>query len=508
MYNPLCQTKVKSLVVVYKHNPCMQVNTMSEFASAQSTGANLNLYNDKGPQLARGVIEDVSAVADQGGQSPVQAFYDTGAQPEQPQQHQVAVMEHSNSTQADMSETGVCDVPTDVQACNVSSITGSVQQIKLADIASQVCPRVTCQQWTDAAKAGDVQSLHSLYKQHPELLNYQPASGLQCSALHWAAARGHVAAVEHLLDLGANPILLTATGSTCLHSAAAANKQECVELLLQVPIVLQQLDAVNEDGLTAAASAANHGHHMLQSRLLAAAACVRASSSQGDVPYETEIDCRNAPGEISRWQSTSDNDKPGSLMPDKAAQQLLDVASPCAVAAPMADKEYQQDQPDHFQQATVMQATASSAGRSWLDAARYGDLHTMQSQLAAHPELLQYSGTGTSYAFTGNSALHWSAAKGHVGIVRWLLQQGADVHQVNQAGETAVHTAVGHGQAGCAQVLVLQGGADVQVQDGLGQSAVQVRYPIDCLPEWRSYVHPYINRPSVLRGVQEVHMPA
>jgi ankyrin repeat protein len=85
------------------------------------------------------------------------------------------------------------------------------------------------------------------------------------------------------------------------------------------------------------------------------------------------------------------------------------------------------------------------------------------------PQLLDYRGAGISYAFVGNSALHWAAAKGHRACVMWLLQQGASVGAVNEAGSTALHTAVEHQQPGCAGVLVLQGGADVQAEDGYGQ---------------------------------------
>lgn len=72
-------------------------------------------------------------------------------------------------------------------------------------------------------------------------------------------------------------------------------------------------------------------------------------------------------------------------------------------------------------------------------------------------------------------ALHWCAAKGHMHCLEWLLQQGAARVSTlrNQADATALHTAAEHGQAACARLLVLRGGADVQQLDGLGQSAVQ-----------------------------------
>jgi hypothetical protein len=84
------------------------------------------------------------------------------------------------------------------------------------------------------------------------------------------------------INAGADPCVVTCTNSTPLHSAAASNRLDCAELLLLVPAVLQQLDWVNEDGLTPAGLALKHGHKLMQGMLLqaaeAAAAGVPASS--------------------------------------------------------------------------------------------------------------------------------------------------------------------------------------------------------------------------------------
>ena len=53
----------------------------------------------------------------------------------------------------------------------------------------------------------------------------------------------------------------------------------------------------------------------------------------------------------------------------------------------------------------------------WLDAARYGKLHTMKALVNARSKgncqaaLVAYSGQGTSYGLMGHTALHWAAAK-------------------------------------------------------------------------------------------------
>jgi hypothetical protein len=63
-------------------------------------------------------------------------------------------------------------------------------------------PRDACLAWMEAAKEGDVRELYQLLQHYPGLLNYQPPSGLQCSALHWVAARGHADALQGLLLWG------------------------------------------------------------------------------------------------------------------------------------------------------------------------------------------------------------------------------------------------------------------------------------------------------------------
>lgn len=382
---------------------------------------------------------------------------------------------------------------------DVAISSAEVQQRDVCQV-KQPIPRHDCQQWVTAAKEGDLHTLQRLYQQHPDIINYQPAAGLQCSALHWVAAHGHSEVMQHLLLWGADPCLLTATGSSCLHSAAAANRQECVELLLKVPKVLDGLTTVDEDGFTAAGAAGKHGHKVVQGMLLdAAARAAGGSSSATGCSSSTQLQLPATSGPPScllqvRKQQTAPsglragflNAIKGSKQPGNQGPEGLAAGAAAAVAGDVEainiqhDSTHEAHRRPNFQSRTNTEsfddgnASASSTGRSWLDAARSGNLPAMQSQLAAQPKLLQYCGTGTTYAFTGNTALHWSAAKGHVEVVQWLLQQEADVYQVNEAGETALHTAVGHGQPGCAQVLVLAGGADVHMQDGLGLSAMQV----------------------------------
>lgn len=113
-------------------------------------------------------------------------------------------------------------------------------------------------------------------------------------------------------------------------------------------------------------------------------------------------------------------------------------------------------------------------GRAWMEAAKGGDTGTLKALLSSNPNLITYQGQGTSFSFTAHSALHWAAAKGHVGAVRWLLQQGADAGARNNAGATPLHAALSNNQAAAATCLVLEGLADIHARDELGDSARDV----------------------------------
>ena len=60
---------------------------------------------------------------------------------------------------------------------------------------------------------------------------------------------------------------------------------------------------------------------------------------------------------------------------------------------------------------------------------------------------------------SGNTPLHEAAAYGHVGIVKLLLENGADVNRHNEGGVTPLHYAARHGHVN-AMSMLLDHGAD------------------------------------------------
>lgn len=110
-------------------------------------------------------------------------------------------------------------------------------------------------------------------------------------------------------------------------------------------------------------------------------------------------------------------------------------------------------------------------GVPWFDAAKAGDLATMQQLLAQEPCLLYYRGKGISYGFVGHSALHWAAAKGHVAVVKWLIEEQKVNPNVRNNGDgTPLHAAGMGGQHETGRLLC-ELGIDTTLRNSQGNQA-------------------------------------
>ena len=83
----------------------------------------------------------------------------------------------------------------------------------------------------DAAKAGDLEKVKALLKDHFDLVFNKDNDGR--SPLHWAASYGHKNVVELLLANKAEVNAKDNHGQTPLHVAAAEGHKDVVELLRQ-----------------------------------------------------------------------------------------------------------------------------------------------------------------------------------------------------------------------------------------------------------------------------------
>ncbi|KAI8514579.1 Unconventional myosin-XVI [Branchiostoma belcheri] len=69
------------------------------------------------------------------------------------------------------------------------------------------------------------------------------------------------------------------------------------------------------------------------------------------------------------------------------------------------------------------------------------------------------------------TALHWASVNGHTGVVKLLIQHGADVGARDKYDRTALHRTSDYGQTGVVELLI-QHGADVGARDENGRTAL------------------------------------
>jgi hypothetical protein len=105
-------------------------------------------------------------------------------------------------------------------------------------------------------------------------------------------------------------------------------------------------------------------------------------------------------------------------------------------------------------------AVVGQAMSIW-DAAQSGDLAEVERLVGQDPSLLDARGAD------GPTALMWASIKGHVGVVRWLVDKGAGLNEREDFGATALWFACGHARIPVV-TLLLESGADptIAVEDG------------------------------------------
>ena len=145
----------------------------------------------------------------------------------------------------------------------------------MADLGWQLC---------EASRTNDLAGMRRLLAAGAHL---QYRDWRDYTALHWAAYRGHLAAVRLLLEHGADLTARTGPGSyTALDLAAMQGRTETVQVLIAAG---SDVTAADCNGLTALHWAARHGHSAGVSVLLAGGADPCAQNRYGDTALHWAI---------------------------------------------------------------------------------------------------------------------------------------------------------------------------------------------------------------------------
>ena len=267
-------------------------------------------------------------------------------------------------------------------------------------------------------------------------------SGLGHTALHWAAAHDDTKMLQWLLaQPGADVNTRNNVGAIAVHAAAGNDAVACLQVLATAGADMLARD----DGDETARDVALRLKRTAALAFLDTADARAAGSSQ----TATVVPSSEPPPTCPRPPAPVDTPH---APPDIAA-----------VAPPAADTTATLDGPPDVGELD------KALCRRWLDAARNGDVRSLLELLGIEPRLLYSWGAGTNFGFSGHSALHWAAAKGHTLAVQALLKAGANPDVPNHGGGRPLHAAAANGQTECARILILQGGASTSLRNGLDE---------------------------------------
>ena len=123
----------------------------------------------------------------------------------------------------------------------------------------------------------------------------------------------------------------------------------------------------------------------------------------------------------------------------------------------------------------AVNAIDKSDVRRWLDASRSGDLAILRAMHAANPSTLHAWGKGTSLGFTGQLRDALGRREGPRGRHALAPLPGRLPDARNNADSTPSHSAAGAGQKEALRALLLEGGADASLRNGLDETAARRR---------------------------------
>ncbi|KAK8013108.1 hypothetical protein PG991_010483 [Apiospora marii] len=259
---------------------------------------------------------------------------------------------------------------------------------------------------------GDLSGFLGLLKDDPNLKHSISTDDQGLYAIHWAAAGGHTAIIEHLLRVGVSPEVQTPEGWTSMHFAALFGRFQALNWLLrhEVGDFAWSVDGSRLLG--------ERNNVLLESPLHFAMSSV--SAAEDDEELDALMELKNC----LRWSGLM---KLQNIFNETPMHRL----AACGL--------------NHMGRTVLWHATLGG---------RVEDV-----RLLLQPGRLQTLNTGD---FNGMLPLHVACRFGHTEVVQALLEAGAWADCITGApGLTPAHYAALFNHVGCLKVLI-ECGADVQ----------------------------------------------
>ncbi|CAD5209581.1 unnamed protein product [Bursaphelenchus xylophilus] len=323
--------------------------------------------------------------------------------------------------------------------------------------------------------------------------------------LHIAAKSGNTAMVKLLLNEGADPTLISNNGETPLHVSAKNCHCEIVKLILSElakqrskEMVKEYINIRTEEGKTALHNA--------------------GEILPGSAHFENEdaklISTLIDNGGLVELQTYNDNETPMHLAARCGNEAVL-LAIVNKIGAGLV--QIVQNKKSKNGWSPLLEACAKGhVGVSrilLLHHARidvFDDYGRTALHLAAsngHLELckllLQYKAFVNSKSKNGEAPLHLAAQNGHVGVVNLLVQEhGASVEAITLNNQTALHFSAKYGQLGVSQKLLTLG-ANPNARDDKGQTPLHLAAENDYPDVVKLFLKMKHNNNAVLTAIDQ-----
>jgi ankyrin repeat protein len=311
-----------------------------------------------------------------------------------------------------------------------------------------------------AARTGNVDAVKTLVAHGANVNAIEDWRGQ--TALMWAAADDHAAAVHALLESGSDVHARSKGGFTALLFAARQGALDAVRTLLDGGAAI---DDALPSGSTPLAVAISALHYEVGAYLLSRGASVRQADKAGLVPLHVLVRARN----------------PGATAPLRTGKGTVDSLSLletllAAGADPNARTAAVPNRPTN-ERAILIDVRLNTGGATpLLFAARGADAEVLRLLVAAgaRPDIATLEGVtplmvaaGVGYVETSDAGAN--TEKELLENVTLLLDLGVDINAASEHGQTALHGAVYRGIDNLIQLLASRG-ARLDLEDEYGRT--------------------------------------